>query len=181
MLKTPSVMRSFQHPARRFDVLVREHLDRRAAQPATVDDAGVIQLVRDDDVLAREDRGDRAGVCRKPALKDDDRLGPLEIREALLQLHVEIKRSGNRSDRPGPDAVSPDGVNRPIRQRRMCGEPEIVVRRQVDDHAVVDCRERLLRALQHAQAAVEPLLFQALDLGGQIRERVGAHEDGLPF
>ena len=33
------------------DVLVRKHLDRRAAQTAAVDDAGVIQLVGDDDVV----------------------------------------------------------------------------------------------------------------------------------
>ena len=59
MLNTPSVMSSLrwvggqstQDVARRVDVLVREHLDRRAAQAAAVDDAGVIQLVGDDDVV----------------------------------------------------------------------------------------------------------------------------------
>ena len=59
MLKTPSVISSLrcaagsalQDRARGVDVLVREHLDRRAAQPAAVDDAGVVQLVGDDDVF----------------------------------------------------------------------------------------------------------------------------------
>ena len=59
MLKTPSVMSSLRWPAgssaqdlaRGVHVLVRKHLDRRAAQAAAVDDAGVIQLVGDDDVV----------------------------------------------------------------------------------------------------------------------------------
>ena len=59
MLNTPSVMSSLRcsrgsslhDRARRVDVLVRKHLDRRPAQPGAVDDARVIQLVRDDDVV----------------------------------------------------------------------------------------------------------------------------------
>ena len=40
-----------QDRARRVDVLVRKHLDRGAAQAAAVDDARVVQLVGDDDVV----------------------------------------------------------------------------------------------------------------------------------
>ena len=75
--------------ARGVGVAMREHLDGRAAQATAVDDARVVQLVRDDDVLFREDRRDRAGVRREAALKDDDRLGLLELGEAPLELHVE--------------------------------------------------------------------------------------------
>ena len=79
MLKTPSVMRSFrcergqfaQDSARRIDVLVREHLDRGAAQPAAVDDARVVQLVGDDDVFLRQERRDGAGVGGEAALEYD--------------------------------------------------------------------------------------------------------------
>jgi hypothetical protein len=39
----------------RGDVFVREHLDRRATEPAAVDDAGMIQLVGDHDVVLGED------------------------------------------------------------------------------------------------------------------------------
>ena len=63
MLNTPSVMSSLrcdagsdrEHLARGVDVFVREHLDRRPAQPAAVDDARVIQLVGHDDVVFGED------------------------------------------------------------------------------------------------------------------------------
>jgi hypothetical protein len=55
---------------RRVDVLVREHLDRRAAETAAVDDARVIELVGDDDVLFAENRRDRARRSpRKPLWK----------------------------------------------------------------------------------------------------------------
>ena len=89
MLKTPSVMSSLRCAgrqilddlARRVDVLVREDLDRRAAETAAVDDARVIQLVGDDDVFLAEDRRDRAGVRREAALEDDDLLDLLELGE----------------------------------------------------------------------------------------------------
>ena len=48
--------------ARGGGVAVREHLDRGAAQARAVDDAGVIQLVGDDDVVAAEDATRR---CRR--------------------------------------------------------------------------------------------------------------------
>ena len=65
MLNTPSVMSSValrraaapRRSARAAAASpVREHLDRGAAQAGAVDDAGVIQLVRDDDVVAAEER-----------------------------------------------------------------------------------------------------------------------------
>ena len=59
MLNTPSVMSSLrcaagssgEYRAGGGDVLVRKHLDRGPAEPAAVDDARVIQLVGDDDVV----------------------------------------------------------------------------------------------------------------------------------
>ena len=112
MLNTPSVMSSVRWPAgsdlqrlaRGVDVLVREHLDRRAAQAAAVDDAGVVQLVGHDDVVLAEDGGDGARVRREAALEDDDRLGLLELGEPALELHVDRHRAGDRPHRAGADA-----------------------------------------------------------------------------
>ena len=64
--------------SRGVDVAVRKHLDRRATETRAVDDAGVIQFVGDDRVLAAEHRGDGAGVGGESALEHDGRLGLLE-------------------------------------------------------------------------------------------------------
>ena len=122
MLKTPSVMSSLRwpagsvadDPARGVDVLVREHLDRRPAQPAAVDDAGVIQLVGNDDVVFGEDGRDGAGVGREAALEDDDRLDLLELGELPLELHVDRHRAGDGADRSGADAESLDRLERAL-------------------------------------------------------------------
>ena len=55
-----------------------EDLDRGARQARAVDDAGVIQLVGDDEVVLAEDRRDRARVGREAALEDHAGLGLLE-------------------------------------------------------------------------------------------------------
>ena len=90
MLKTPSVMRSLRCAGRQSS----QDRSRRAARPcagntlmvgaaqaAAVDDAGVVQLVGDDDVVCGEEGGHRSGVGRETALEDDDRVGLLERRE----------------------------------------------------------------------------------------------------
>ena len=87
-----------QNRARRLDVLVRKHLDRGAAQPAAVDDARVIQLVGDDDVVFREDRLDGAGVRGKTALKDDGGFGALEGRQPPFELDMDRHRARDRAD-----------------------------------------------------------------------------------
>ena len=112
MLKTPSVISSLRwpagsavdDPARGVDVLVRKDLDRGAAQPAAVDDAGVIQLVGDDHVVFGEDGGDGAGVGGEAALKDDHRFDLLELGELPFELHVDGHRAGDGANRSGPDA-----------------------------------------------------------------------------
>ena len=165
MLNTPSVMSSFRWVGRQLaeqtacgvHVLVRKHLDGGAAQSAPVDDAGVIELVRHDDVVLAQDRGDRARVRREAALKDDDRLDLLEVGEPALELDVDRHRAGDAPDRPRPDAERPDSFERPLPQERVRGEAEIVVRRKVDDVLMVEARRGLLFAVENSQTTVEAL------------------------
>ncbi len=79
---------------------MRKHLDRRAAQAAAVDDACVVELVGHHHIVFREKGGHRARIRGKSTLKDDDGLGPLEVREPPLQLHMYSHRSGDCSHRP---------------------------------------------------------------------------------
>ena len=183
MLKTPSVMsrrplaarKVGEDRARRIDVAMREHLDGGAAQARAVDDARVIQFVGDDDVVASEECSDGAGVCREAALEDHCRFGPLERGEAPFQLHVDLHRARDGSHRAGADAERREGIERAVAQSWMRREPEIVVRRQIDDRAVVDrCMRRLL-AVEHAQRAEESLIAKGVQLTVEVCERIRAH------
>jgi hypothetical protein len=161
---------------RRVHVLVREYLDRGTAQAATVDDARVVEFVRDDHVVLGQDGRHRAGVGGEATLKDDDRLDLLELGEALLEFHVDGHGARNGPHRARADAEPLDGLERPRAQLRVSGQPEVVVRRKVDDRTVVEGRVSLLRLLEDAQAAKEVLLPQAVDLLPQVGKRVCTHE-----
>ena len=76
-------------------ILVPEDLDFRARKPRAIDDAGVVQLVGEDEVFFAENRAHRARVGGKPALEHDARLHILEARNLLLELHVDAHRPGN--------------------------------------------------------------------------------------
>ncbi len=56
----------------------------------------------------------------------------------------------------------------------MRGQPQIIVRRQVDDLLAVERADRRLLVLQHAQLEVRAFGFEFVELAGEIRERVGA-------
>ena len=90
---------SCEDASRGVDVLVREHLDRGAAQAAAVDDAGVVQLVGDDDVVLGQDRGDGAGVGGEAALEHDAASVCLNVGEPALELHVDRHRAGDGAHR----------------------------------------------------------------------------------
>ena len=187
MLKTPSVMSSLRWErgsspmiaARGVDVLVREDFDRRAAQPAAVDDARVVQLVGNDDVVFRQDRRDGAGVGREPALEHDDLLDLLELGEPALELHVHFHRARDRPHRSGPDTEAPDRFERALAQLGMGRQAEIVVRRQVDYRCVIERRVGLLLAIENPQVTVKILFLEAIELLAEVGQWVGAHRTSI--
>ena len=161
--------------ARRIDVLVREDLDRRLAQAAAVDDAGVIQLVGDDHVVLGEHRGDGAGVGGEAALKDDDGFDVLELGEPPLELHVHFHGSRDGAHRAGADAELLDRVERGLLQLRMRRQAEIVVRRQIDDRLVIVGGVRFGLAFEDAQLSIQSLLLQASSSVAEKRQRIFPH------
>ncbi len=87
------------------DVAMGKDLDGGPTQSGAVDDAGVVQLVGDDEVVFGEDGGHGSGVGGKPALEHDGGFGLLELGEPPLELHVKLHRTGDRSDRARSNAV----------------------------------------------------------------------------
>ena len=61
---------------------------------------------------------------------------------------------------PEPTPYLLDRFERRLLQLRMRRQPEIVVRRQIDDRLVIEGRVRLGLAVEHAQLAIEALLLQ---------------------
>ena len=162
--------------ASRVDVLVREHLDRRLAQPRAVDDAGVIQLVGNDHVLFGEDGGHGAGIGREAALEHHHGFDVLEFREPLFELHVHGHGSRDGANRAGADAVVLDGVERGLHQLRMRRETEIVVRREIDDRLVVEGRVGFRLAFEDAEPAIKALLLQRVEFGRRNARGIFSHK-----
>ena len=148
-------------------VLVAEDLDLGARQASAVDDAGVVQLVGDDEVFFAEDRRYRSRVRREARLKDDAGFDILEARDLLLQLHVERHGAGDRAHRARPDAILACRLQRRLAQLGMGGQAEVVVGRKVDDRLAVEGANRRLLVFEHAQVEVRALLFEFVELVGE--------------
>ena len=66
------------------NIFMAEHQYLGARQPGAINDAGMVQLVRDDEILFAENRRNRARVRGKPGLKHHARFHVLELRDLLL-------------------------------------------------------------------------------------------------
>ena len=156
-------------------VLVWKDLDRGTAQSAPVDDARVVELVGNDDVVLGEDGGHGAGIGREPTLEHDDGFRLLEGREPLFELHVNRHRAGDVRTEPEPTPRARVAASARSRSWGCVVKPEIVVRGEVDDLAVVDARRRLLLAVEDAQLPVEALRPERLEFVGQVAEGIVTH------
>ena len=92
-------------------VFVAEDLDLGAGEARAVDDAGVVELVGEDEVFFAEDGGDGAGVGGESALEDDAGFDVFEGGDFFFELHVDLHGSGDGSHRSRPDAVVFGGLD----------------------------------------------------------------------
>ena len=150
--------------------LIAARLSRHA-----INDAGVIQRVRDHHIVFGEDRCNGAGVGREPRLEHDHGFRLLELGKTTLEFHVNGHGAGDGADGTGADAKVADGLNGRFDQLRMRGQSQVVVRGQIDDRPAVELRLGLLTAFEDSQRTVETLLAQGVEFGGKKRKRVGAH------
>jgi hypothetical protein len=147
---------------------------------APVDDAGVIELVGNDNVVATENRRHRSRVCRESALEDDGSLGVLERRKPPLELHVDVHGAGDGADRARPHAISPDRLDRLLAQCRMRGQTEIVVRGEVDDGTVIDGGTRRLLSVENSEGGGKDPVRAASSVRPQgIAEGPGAYRASI--
>ena len=69
---------------------------------------------------------------------------------------------------PDPTPYLRVGLERRFAQLGMRGQPQVIVRREVDDMLAVDRGLRRLLILQHAQLKVRAFLFEFVHLVGEV-------------
>ena len=127
----PPVLASLaEHLAERGHVGVGIDLARRLRQPHPVDDRGVVERVRHDQVRLAGDGRDDTGVGGEAGLEGEDGRRALELGELGLERLVHRHRPGDGPDRPAADAELADGLERGLAQARVVGQAEVVVRRE---------------------------------------------------
>ena len=160
--KTPSVISSLSpgHAVERGqpflgvrDVAMTEDVDFRARETAAVDDAGVVQFVGDDVIFRAENRRYGSCVGRESGLKNDACLDIFERGDAPLQLDMQAHGAGDGPHGAGSRAVAPGRVDGRLHQLRVIGEPEIIIRRKIDDFLAVEPRDGLARAIPVREGA----------------------------
>ena len=153
-----------QPPGEVLDVAVAVDEGLGPGQPAAVDDAGVVELVGEDDARrARASAGDRAGVGEVAGAEEQRRLVALERAPAA--------RSSRRCGAMLPEisreapAPAPQRIAASAAAARTCGwlgEAEVVVRAEQQDRLAVEQHPRPLRPVDQAQPAVEPAVAELL-------------------
>ena len=98
----PLARASLQDLAQRRDIGVRVDLSGRLGQPHAIDDRGVVERVRDDQVGLAGDRRDDPGVGGEAGLEGEDGRDVLERRQLGLERLVDRHRPGDRPDRAAP-------------------------------------------------------------------------------
>ena len=117
-------------------------------------------------------------LAAKPLWKTTAASVSLKRRQPLLQVDVQRHRARDGAHRARADAERLDGFARALAQQRVRGQPEVVVRREVDHRPVIELRPRRLLAVEHAQGSEEPLLAKRRELIVQEAQGVGRHRTG---
>ena len=170
-----------EDPAERLHIAVRIDEPRRLREAHPVDDRGVVQRVRDDQVgLAGHDR-DHARIRGEARLEGEDRLAPLELGERRLELLVEGHRPGDRPDRAAPRPEAGRRLGRRADHPRVVSEPEIVVRGEADHPSAVDDALRALDRAHHPERPIESVALQSCELlaeeGERVEQRLDEHRE----
>ena len=145
-----------------------EDLDLGAREACAVDDAGVVELVGEDEVLFAEDGADGAGVGGEAALEDDAGFDVFEAGNFFFEVHVDAHGSGDGADCAGADAEGARGFDCCFNEAGVVGEAEIVVAGEVDDLAAVIMAYRRLLVVEDAKFEVGSFFAKIVEGGGEM-------------
>ena len=149
-------------------------MDRRAAQPAAVDDARVVQAVAQHRILRTDQATDRPDVREIAAAEDECGLRSLEVREFLLQRGVPPVRADDQSRR-GRAASPARRACRRVDDRGMTRESEVVVGRQIEEPAAALGDNPAAVALERPQRSEKSRVVSPRELVGEKRVPGGGY------
>ena len=152
------------------DVFVAEDFDFGAGEAGTVNDAGVVELVGEDEVVFAEDGGDGPGVGGESGLEDDAGFDAFEGGDFFFELHMEAHGSGDSANSAGAYAVVADGGDGGFFEPGVVAEAEVVVAGEVDDLFAVVVADGGLGVVEDAEPEEGSALAEVLQLGGEVGE-----------
>ncbi len=152
------------------DVFVAEDFDPGAGEARAVDDAGVVELVGEDEVFFAEDGGDGAGVGGEAGLEDDAGFDAFEAGDFFFELHVDAHGAGDGADGAGANAVLLRGGDGGFAEFGVVAEAEVVVGGEVDDLAAVVVADGALFVVEDAEFEVGAALAEFVQLRGEVGE-----------
>ncbi len=147
-------------------------------EPAPVDDARMVQLVREDGVLPSGQRRDRAGVGQVAGREDDRVLASLQPGQRRLQAPVRF--AGARHEPGGAAARTPPsggGRSRPAKAR-IGGETQVVVGAELDHPPAPHDDLRPLGARERDGVPAQTLALEPGELPGAPRQGI-SHNGSL--
>jgi hypothetical protein len=109
----------------------------RLRKADAVDDAGVVERVRDDRVALVRQGLEQAAVGVEAGRIEDRVVRPEEPGELLFQLPVHGLRAADEANGSHAVAVAVDGAVGRLPQQGVVGQAEVVVGAEVDDVAIV--------------------------------------------
>src|SRR2546426_8129268 len=154
----------FEGPLEIPDVAMSVDHALRLRQADAVDDASVVQLVRQDRIPFSGELRDESRVPREAAHEEQRRLPTFEAGDPPLEFLVEIHVARDRPDAPTPGAVGLDGLPSGPLDLRMVREVQVVVRTEHDHALAVHHAPRRRRSLEDAEPPVQALGYERLVL-----------------
>ena len=150
------------------DIFVAEDLDLGAGETGAIDDGGVVQFVRQDEVAFAEDGGDSAGIGGEAGLEDDAGLDVFEAGDLFFELHVDAHGAGDGADGAGADAEFFGRGDGGFAELGVIAEAEIVVAGEVDDLFAVVGADGGLLVVEDTEAKVGAAGAQVIEDGGEV-------------
>ena len=155
-------------------VLVAKAL--RFAEPDAVDDRGVIEFIANDRVFVAEQRFEQAAVGIEAGRVKNRVLGPEKFCQRGFEFLVNVLRAANEAHAGHAEAVGIERFLRRFDQRRMIGQPEIIVRAHVEDaFAAGDLDLGVLRTGDDALGLVKTLRFYFFERLRNLLFEFGEH------
>jgi hypothetical protein len=176
----PGARRGRQRPLERRRVPVGKDVDGGPGEAAAVDDARVIERIAVEVIARAHERAERTEVGLVSGGKEQGGFRALEGGETPFHARVEVGVTGDqpRGTRPAAPTVDRLACRRP--ERRMGGEPQVVVGREEEDAPPRDFDFAVGRGGERAQTAPESLRLEPGESARAAIEPAAAEMPGLP-